>query len=60
MTPFVLKCWCQGAQWTILENLGPQCILFFFAQLAIAENMAAFCLTEPSSGSDAGVWILIH
>ena len=31
-------------------------ILFSFAQLAPAEKMAAFCLTEPSSGSDAGVW----
>ena len=29
--------------------------MFSFAQLAPAEKMAAFCLTEPSSGSDAGV-----
>ena len=32
--------------------------LFIFSQLATADKVAAFCLTEPSSGSDAGVCTL--
>jgi alkylation response protein AidB-like acyl-CoA dehydrogenase len=32
----------------------------YLPKLATGEQMAAFALTEPSSGSDAAVSVLIH
>ena len=47
----------QGFKLTVFEKLisDYNVCIFHFTQVAPAEKMAAFCLTEPSSGSDAGV-----